>query len=99
MVGMRFKKRSMMRSPVMAMVSPNPMRAWSSAEPVKSFELVEIDRIPVRHDKAVKEHGEPLLAEGVDLIGFAQNLRARRNQDVLPVVGIDIVGDKTVDGA
>src|SRR5579885_158190 len=69
------------------------------AKLVKSFELVEIDRIPVRHDKAVKEHGEPLLAEGADLIGFAQNLRARRKQDVLPVGGIDIVGDKTVDGA
>src|SRR5579884_2428614 len=67
------------------------------AKLVKSFELVEIDRIPVRHDEAVKEHGKPLLAEGVDLIGFAQNLGASRDQDMLPVVGIDIVGDEAID--
>ena len=59
--------------------------------------MVEAGRISVRHDQAVKCHGQARLAEGLDFSGFAKNFGSRRNQEVLAVVGIDVVGEQAFD--
>ena len=41
---------------------------------VEAFELIEADGIAVRHEHAMEEDGETCLAEGVHLLGFAQQL-------------------------
>ena len=68
------------------------------ADLVESLKTVEARRVAVRHDQAMKGDGEPRLAEGFDLAGFAEELGSRRNQKMLTVVGIDVVGEKTLDG-
>ena len=47
----------------------------------------------------MEDDGETRLAEGVHLPGFAEKFRARGNQQVLAVVGIDVGGKQALDGA
>ncbi len=60
------------------------------ADLVEPLELVEADGISVRHEQAMEHDGETCLAEGVHLLGFAEQLRACRNEQVLAVVGIHV---------
>ena len=64
---------------------------------VESLKPIEAGRVAVRHDQAMKENGEPSLAEALDLAGLAKNLGARRNQNMLAVVGVDIASEKAFD--
>ena len=43
--------------------------------------------------------GEPCLAEGVDFVGFAYDLAARRNEEVLAVMGVNVGGEQADDWA
>ena len=43
--------------------------------------------------------GEPCLAESVDFAGFAYDLAARRNEEVLAVVGVNVVREQAGDWA
>ena len=43
-------------------------------------------------------NSEPRLAEGIDFLRFAQNLRSGGNQKMLSVVGVNIVSKKARDG-
>ncbi len=61
------------------------------ADLVETVELVEIDRVPVRHDQAVKDNGHaPLLAKAgrADLLRLPKHDRSLRDDDVLVVVRI-----------
>src|ERR1039458_5931374 len=58
---------------------------------VEALELIEIDGVAIRHNKAVKNHGHPaLLAEGgrSNLLRLAQNNRSLGNDHVLMIVRI-----------
>ena len=66
------------------------------AEP---FESVEVDRIPIRHDEPMEGDGEPCLTECVDFAGFSYDLATCRNQEVLAVMGVNVVGEQAGDGA
>src|SRR6185437_13990714 len=47
----------------------------------------------------MEEDGQTCLAEGVHLLGFAQQLRSCRNEQVLAVVGINVCREQALDGA
>ncbi len=66
---------------------------------IHPFELVEADGIPVWHDEPVKRDSKLRLTERVHPLCFSENLRAGRNQEVLAVVRVDVVGDEAFDGA
>ena len=66
------------------------------AEP---FESVEVDRIPIRHDESMEGDGEPRLAKRIDPVGFADDLAARRYEEVLAVMGVNIVREQAGDWA
>src|SRR5260370_18296914 len=60
------------------------------ADLVEPLELIEADGIPVGHEHAMEHDGQTCLPKGVNLLGFAQQLRACRYQHVLAAVGINI---------
>jgi hypothetical protein len=47
---------------------------------IQSRKLVQIDRITVRHDEAVKDDSKPVLAESVHFLGLSENLGSCRNE-------------------
>ena len=48
------------------------------ADLVEPFELIEADGIPIGHEHAMEHDGQTGLAEGIDLLGFAEQLRTCR---------------------
>ena len=46
---------------------------------VQALELIEINRIPVRHDEPMENHSQAGLAEAFHPLGFAHDFRAGRN--------------------
>src|SRR4029078_4740879 len=66
------------------------------AEP---FEAVEVERITVWHDEPMEGDGEPCLAECIDFVGFAYDLAARRYEDVLAIMGVNVAREQADDWA
>ena len=64
---------------------------------VHPFELIETDGIPIGHDEPMKRDGESRLTEGVHALRFSQDLCAGRNQNVLAVVRVEVVGNEALD--
>jgi len=84
--------------PLVEMVPPPSSISLAPA----TVELVEIDRVAVGHNQAVKDDGHPpLLAESrrPDLLCFAKDDRSFWDDDVLAVVRIQGIRDKDLDGA
>ena len=69
------------------------------ADLVEPFESVETDGITVGHERAVEHDSQTRLAKRVHLPGFAKKFRARRNQQVLAVVGVNVGGKQALDGS
>lgn len=64
---------------------------------IESLELVEINRVAIRHDHSVKHNGHAALLPKScrsDLSGFAEHDGAFRDQHVLAVVRVDRVGNE-----
>src|SRR6202020_147409 len=58
---------------------------------IEALELVEIDGVTPRHNRALKNHGHPALlteARRSNLLCFAQDNRSLGNDDVLMIVRI-----------
>src|SRR5258708_26095705 len=60
---------------------------------IETVELVEIDGVAVWHQQTVKGDGEALLAEAGNLLHLAEDESAFGDQQVLPVLTVDGVGD------
>src|SRR5947209_18944136 len=58
---------------------------------IQSLETIKINGVAIRHDQAMKGNRQPPLAEGVNLLGFPQELAACGNKQVLAVLGVHIV--------
>jgi hypothetical protein len=56
------------------------------ADLIEALELVEADRQAVRHDQSMEYDGKALLAKRLNFLRFAEDLGARRNERMLPVV-------------
>jgi hypothetical protein len=69
---------------------------------VETVELVEVNRVAVRHNHAVEGDGHTaLLSESrhTDLLGLPQHDRSVRDKDMLVVVRVDGIRDKHLDRA
>src|SRR5579871_5016594 len=66
---------------------------------IQPLELIERQRVSVRHDDPVEHYSEPLLAKTRDRLDFPENTAALRNQQVLPVMGIYIGREHRVHGS
>src|SRR6185437_7231558 len=66
---------------------------------IHACKLIEAYGIAVRHDEPVKRDGKARLAERFHALGLPQNLRARGDEKVLAVMGVNIVGDEALDRA
>ena len=47
----------------------------------------------------MESYGEPRLTKRLHALCFAQDLRAGRDQKMLTVVGVDVIGDKALDSS
>src|SRR5882757_6202680 len=65
---------------------------------VEPLELIQADRITIRHDEAVEGDSKPRLAERIDLLRLTENLRSSGNQKMLAVVGVNVGCEKAFDG-
>src|SRR5580704_15394548 len=68
---------------------------------VEAFELVEVDRISIRHQHAMKDHCHTTLlpkAGGTDFSGLPQNDRTLGDEHVLHVMGVDRIRHQYFDG-
>src|SRR5579871_2922891 len=66
---------------------------------VEPLKAVEVCRKPIRHHHSMEKDGKASLAEGFDLPCLPEEFRSGRNQQMLPVVGIDICCEKAFDGS
>ena len=53
---------------------------------VEALELIEADRVPIRHDEPVEDNGETGLAGGINLLGLPEEFRPSGDENVLAVM-------------
>src|SRR5581483_6116708 len=66
-------------------------------ELIEVFELVEIHRESIGHDEPVKGDCKPRLTKAIHLRSLAQNFASGGDQNVLTVVGINVIRDQALD--
>src|SRR5271157_2494275 len=60
------------------------------ADLIEPLKPVEADGISIGHEDAVEGHGQTCLAKSIDLLGFAEQLGSRGDQEVLAVVRVNV---------